>query len=138
MNTIIILNVWTTSGTFMLFYLANLQSIPTDVYEAAAIDGAGQWQVFRHITFPLLRPAHFFVATVGVIGALQLFDQSFIAGGVDGAPAGSLMTVVLYLYNAMFRQINWDYAAAVGIALFGLIFAATLVQRQLFGREPDW
>jgi multiple sugar transport system permease protein len=138
MNTIILLNAWTTSGTFMLFYLASLQSIPTDVYEAAAIDGAGQWQVFRHITFPLLRPAHFFVATVGVIGALQMFDQSFIAGGVDGAPAGSLMSIVLYLYNAMFRQINWDYAATVGIALFGLIFAMTLIQRRVFGREPDW
>jgi len=138
LNTIVVLNVWTTSGTFMLFYLAALQAIPTDVYEAAAIDGASQWQVFRRITFPLLRPAHFFVATVGVIGALQLFDQSFIAGGPDGSPVNSLMTIVLYLYNALFTQINPGYAAAVGIVLFVLIFSATLIQRRLFGREPEW
>jgi multiple sugar transport system permease protein len=137
MNSIIILNAWTTSGTFMLFYLANLQTIPSELYEAAAIDGAGPWQSFWRITFPLLRPAHFFVATVAVIGALQLFDQSFIAGGADGAPANSLMTIVLYLYNALFTQLNPGYAAAVGLVLFAIIFGATLVQRRLFGRESD-
>src|SRR4029078_600064 len=79
MNSIIILNAWTTSGTFMLFYLASLQSIPYEVYEAAEIDGASWWQIFWKITFPLLKPGHYFVATVGIIGALQLFDQSFIA-----------------------------------------------------------
>ena len=138
MNAIIILNAWTTSGTFMLFYLASLQSIPNEVYEAAAIDGANSWQAFWRVTFPLLRPGHFFVATVGVIGALQLFDQSYIAGGVDGAPAGALMTVVLYLYNALFRQIDPGYASAVGIALFVIIFGATVIQRRLFGGTPGW
>ena len=77
----IILNAWTTSGTFMLFYLARSSRSAGEVYEAAAIDGAGAWQTFRRITFPLLRPGHFFVATVAVIGALQLFDQAPIAGG---------------------------------------------------------
>jgi ABC-type sugar transport system permease subunit len=62
----------------MLFYLASLQAIPNDVYEAAAIDGAGPWQSFWRITFPLLRPGHYFVATVALIGALQLFDQVYI------------------------------------------------------------
>jgi multiple sugar transport system permease protein len=138
LNSVIILNVWTTSGTFMLFYLASLQSISRDVYEAAAIDGAGPWQTFWKITFPLLRPGHFFVATVGLIGGLQLFDQSYIAGGVDGAPVNSLMTIVLYLYNALFRQINPGYAAAVGIVLFGIIFGGTLIQRRLFGGTPAW
>src|SRR5262245_19264769 len=76
LNSVIILNAWTTSGTFMLFYLASLQTISNDIYEAAAIDGAGAWQTFRRITFPLLRPGHYFVATVAVIGALQLFDQA--------------------------------------------------------------
>src|SRR5450756_1373195 len=71
MNTIILLNAWTTSGTFMLFYLASLQSINREVYEAAAVDGASAWQVFWRITFPLLKPGHYFVATVAVIGALQ-------------------------------------------------------------------
>ena len=138
LNSIIILNAWTTSGTFMLFYLASLQAISTEVYEAAAIDGASAWQTFRYITFPLLKPGHFFVATVGVIGALQLFDQVYIAGGPAGAPVNSLMTVVLYLYHSLFTDLNPGYAAAVGIVLFVIIFSATLVQRRLFGGEPAW
>jgi len=138
MNSVIILNAWTTSGTFMLFYLASLQSISNDVYEAAAIDGAGPWQAFRHVTFPLLKPGHFFVATVGVIGGLQMFDQARIAGGTNGAPANSLMTIVLYLYNALIQQINPGYAAAVGIVLFAVILGATLIQRRVFGGAPSW
>ena len=133
LNSVIVLNVWTTSGTFMLFYLASLQSISNDVYEAAAIDGAGPWQAFWKVTFPLLKPGHFFVATVGVIGGLQLFDQALIAGGSNGDPNNALMTVVLYLYNAAFVQLNFGYAAAVGVVLFLMIFGATLIQRRLFG-----
>lgn len=136
MNSIIILNAWTTSGTFMLFYLASLQAIPNEVYEAAAIDGASPWQTFRRITFPLLKPGHFFVATVGVIGGLQLFDQAFIAGSPNGDPANALMTIVLYLYNALVTQINPDYAAAIGIILFLIIFTGTLIQRRIFGSGP--
>ena len=138
MNSIILLNAWTTSGTFMLFYLTYLQSIPSQVYEAAAIDGANASQTFWKITFPLLKPGHYFVATVAVIGALQLFDQALIGGGVDGAPNNSLMTMVLYLYNAAFKQFNFSYAAAIGIILFAVIFSATLVQRRLFGQAPSW
>jgi multiple sugar transport system permease protein len=138
LNSVIILNAWTTSGTFMLFYLASLQSISGTVYEAAAIDGANAWQTFRYITFPLLRPGHFFVATVAVIGALQLFDQAAIAGGPNGDPNNALMTVVLYLYNAAFAQLNFGYAAAVGVILFIVIFGVTLIQRRLFGTAPSW
>jgi multiple sugar transport system permease protein len=138
LNSVIILNAWTTSGTFMLFYLASLQSIPREVYEAAAVDGAGAWQTFRRITFPLLRPGHYFVATVAVIGALQLFDQAIFGGGVNGDPNNALMTMVLYLYNQAFKQFNFSMAAAVGVMLFALIFSATLIQRRLFGRDPEW
>ena len=138
LNSVIMLNVWTTSGTFMLFYLASLQSISREVYEAAAIDGAGPWQAFWRITFPLLRPGHFFVATVAVIGALQLFDQAIFGGGVSGDPNNALMTMVLYLYNQAFKQFNFSAAAAVGIVLFIVIFTATLIQRRLFGQAPSW
>jgi len=138
LNSVIILNAWTTSGTFMLFYLASLQSISGQVYEAAAIDGANAWQTFTKITFPLLRPGHFFVATVAVIGALQLFDQAAIAGGPGGDPNNALMTVVLYLYNAAFSQFNFGYAAAVGVILFVFIFGVTLIQRRIFGSAPSW
>jgi multiple sugar transport system permease protein len=138
LNSVILLNAWTTSGTFMLFYLASLQTISHEIYEAAAIDGASSWQSFWRITFPLLKPGHYFVATVAVIGALQLFDQAVIAGGEDGAPANALMTVVLFLYNQAFTKFDFDYAAAVGIILFVIIFTVTLIQRRLFGSAPEW
>jgi multiple sugar transport system permease protein len=138
LNSVILLNAWTTSGTFMLFYLASLQTIPGEVYEAAAIDGAGSWQMFWRITFPLLKPGHYFVATVAVIGALQLFDQVRIGGGTTGDPANALMTVVLYLYNLAFFKFDFDRAAAVGLILFAIIFTITLIQRRLFGSAPSW
>ena len=131
--SIIGLNAWTTAGTMMLFYLAALQAISTEVYEAAAIDGAGAWRTFWKITFPLLKPGHFFVAVVSVIGALQQFDQSFIVGGTSGGPNYSTMTVVLYLYNRAFSA-HFGYAAAVGLVLFVFIFTVTLIQRLLFGK----
>ena len=138
LNSVILLNAWTTSGTFMLFYLASLQTISHEVYEAAAIDGANSWQMFWRITFPLLKPGHYFVATIAVIGALQLFDQAAIAGGSDGSPANALMTVVLFLYNQAIVKFDFDYAAAVGIILFVIIFTITLIQRRLFGSAPAW
>jgi multiple sugar transport system permease protein len=128
------LNAWTTSGTLMLFYLAALQSIPTDVYEAAAIDGASTWRTFRKITFPLLKPAHFFAAVVSVIGALQMFDQSFIVSNGSGGPNYSTLSAVLYLYRTAIADVRFGYAATIGIALFVLIFTLTLIQRLLFGK----
>jgi ABC-type sugar transport system permease subunit len=138
MNSVIILNAWTTSGTVMLFYLTFLQTIGREVYEAAAIDGAGAWQTFRRITFPLLRPAHFFVATLLLIGGFKLFDQAIIAGGRGGEPNNSLTTIVLFIYRAAITDNEFGYAAAVGLVLFVLIFSLTLVQRRLFGQAPSW
>ena len=138
LNTIIALNVWTTSGTFMLFYLAYLQTISKDVYEAAAIDGAGPWQTFRSITFPLLKPGHYFVATVAAIGAFQMFDQAYIGGGPDGTPNNALTTIVLYLYRKAIADFEFGYAAAVGLVLFIIIMSVTLIQRRLFGQTPTW
>ena len=128
------LNAWTTSGTMMLFYLAALQAIPTDVYEAAAMDGAKTWRTFWKITFPLLKPGHFFVSVVAVIGALQVFDQAFLVSNGSGGPNYSTLTVVLYLYRTAIADVRFGYAAAIGIALFVLIFTLTLIQRLLFGK----
>jgi multiple sugar transport system permease protein len=128
------LNVWTTSGTLMLFYLASLQAIPTDVYEAAAIDGAKPWRTFWRITFPLLKPGHFFVATLSVIGCLKLFDQSFIVSGGTGGPNYATLTPVLLLYQTAIQDVDFGYAAAMGVVLFVIIFAVTLIQRLLFGK----
>jgi multiple sugar transport system permease protein len=134
LESIMALNVWTTSGTMMLFYLASLQAIPTDVYEAAAIDGAGAWRTFWKITFPLLKPGHFFVAVLSVIGSLQVFDQAFFVSGGSGGPNYSTMTIVLYLYNTAIEGVRFGYASAIGIVLFAIIAALTLIQRLLFGR----
>lgn len=131
--SIIGLNMWTTSGTMMLFYLANLQSIDGSLTEAGTMDGASRRQVFWYITMPLLKPAHFFVVTSGMIGALQLYDQAILAGGADGSPDYSLMTMVLYIYNVCFRQFEFGLASAIGIILFVIIFTLTLAQRFLFG-----
>jgi multiple sugar transport system permease protein len=128
------LNVWTTSATVMLFYLAALQSIPTDVYEASAIDGAGRWRTFSKITFPLLKPGHFFVAVVSIVGCLKVFDQPYIVSGGTGGPAYSTLTVVLYLYQTAFTDIQFGYAAAMGVALFAVILTLTVIQRLLFGK----
>jgi multiple sugar transport system permease protein len=132
------LNIWTTAGTVMLFYLAALQAISTDVYEAAAVDGTGGWRAFWRITFPLLRPAHFFVLVVFGIGALKLFDQSFIVSGGTGGPVYSTYTPVLYIYNTAFHSSNFGLAASAGVVLFVAILVLTLVQRVTVGRHESW
>jgi multiple sugar transport system permease protein len=131
--SIIGLNAWTTSGTMMLFYLANLQTVDSQFAEAAVMDGATRRQVFWYITMPLLKPAHLFVVATGMIGALQLYDQAILAGGADGSPDYSLMTVVLYIYNACFRKFEFGYASAIGVILFVIIFSLTVLQKSLFG-----
>lgn len=132
------LNAWTTAGTVMLFYLAALQAISTDVYEAAAVDGTRAWRTFWRITFPLLRPAHFFVLVVFGIGALKLFDQSFIVSSGTGGPVYSTYTPVLYIYNTAFKSANFGLAAAAGVVLFVAILVLTLVQRATVGRSESW
>jgi multiple sugar transport system permease protein len=129
------LNAWTTSGTIMLFYLAALQSIPTDVYEAAAIDNTSTWRTFWKITFPLLRPAHFFVLVVFGVGALKLFDQAFIVSGGAGGPNYSTYTPVLYIYREAFASSAFGVAAAAGVVYFIIIFVLTVVQRLTVGRQ---
>ncbi len=128
------LNAWTTAGTVMLFYLAALQSIPTDVYEAAALDGASTWRAFWRITFPLLKPAHFFVLVVFGIGALKLFDQAFIVSNGTGGPQNSTYTGVLYIYLKAFHGSDFGVAASAGVVMFVGIFLLTVIQRATIGR----
>jgi multiple sugar transport system permease protein len=129
------LNAWTTSGTIMLFYLAALQSIPTDVYEAAALDNTSTWRTFWRITFPLLRPAHFFVLVVFGVGALKLFDQAFIVSGGAGGPNYATYTPVLYIYREAFASSAFGVAAAAGVVYFIIIFVLTVAQRLTVGRQ---
>ena len=128
------LNAWTTAGTVMLFYLAALQSIPTDVYEAAALDGTSTWRAFWRITFPLLKPAHFFVLVVFGIGALKIFDQAFIVSNGTGGPQNSTYTGVLYIYLKAFHGSDFGIAASAGVVMFVAIFLLTVIQRATIGR----
>ena len=132
---IVVLNAWTTSGTVMLFYLAALQSIPTDVYEAASVDNTGRWRTFWRITFPLLRPGHFFVMVVFGIGALKVFDQQFIASNGTGGPNNATQTAMLYIYREAFGVFDFGMAAAAGTIVFFGILALTIVQWLTVGRQ---
>lgn len=135
MWSIVGLNAWTTSGTVMIFYLAALQSIPDDVYEAAALDGTSAWRTFWRITFPLLRPAHFFMLVVFGIGALKMFDQAFLVSAGSGGPNYATTTPILYIYNQAFKNADFGVAAAAGVVFFVIIFALTVVQRLTVGRQ---
>jgi multiple sugar transport system permease protein len=132
--SIVGLNAWTTSGTIMLMYLAALQSIPTDVYEAAALDNTSGWRTFWKITFPLLRPAHFLVLVLFGIGALKLFDQAWIVSGGQGGPDYATYTPVLYIYLKAFHSAQFGLAAAAGVVFFLIIFVLTFVARLTVGR----
>jgi multiple sugar transport system permease protein len=132
---IMIMNIWSTAPFFMVIYLAALQDIPQTLYEAAELDGANGWQQFICITLPLLKPVTFFVVAVGVIGTFQLFDQSYIFSGGTGGPNNATLTVVLLVYQAVFRNLQMGYAAAIAFLLAAVIIAITLIQRRLFGGE---
>lgn len=130
--SVMILNVWTTTGSMMIIFLAGLQDIPRDVYEAAAVDGAGGRQAFWRVTLPLLRPVTLFVVIVGVIGSLQVFDQIWMmTKGNSGTT-----TLVYHIYKESFGGgFRAGSAAAMTAVLFGLIFVITLFQLRFFGRR---
>lgn len=132
---IMIMNIWSTAPFYMVIYLAALQDIPRSLYEAAELDGANGWQQFVHITIPMLRPVTFFVITMGVIGTFQLFDQSYIFSNGTGGPNNATLTVVLLIYQAVFRNLQMGYAAAIAFLLAAVIIVVTVVQRRFFGGE---
>lgn len=129
LSMIMILNTWTTIGTMMVIYLAALQNIPSSVYEAAAIDGANNFQIFRKITAPLLAPTTFFVVTLGLIGTFQVFDQVFVIS--SGGPAKTTMTIAYIVYENGFNNSRMGLAAATALVLFVIIFLFTLLQRRI-------
>jgi multiple sugar transport system permease protein len=124
--SIIIFSVWKNLGYNMIIYLAGLQAIPQQFYEAATIDGAGPLRRFRHVTLPLLAPTTTFLLIYDTILALQVFDQVFVLTG--GGPAGSTNVVVLDLYRQAFERYNFGYAAAEAMVLFLFIMAVTILQ----------
>ena len=125
MLIIIILAVWTTSGTFMLMLLAGLQAVPEDVHEAAAMDGAGRWQTARLVTLPLLKKQIILVITLGLIGTWQVFDQIYVMS--DGA--GETVTPAYLTYTTGIREGRFGRASALAFILFAIILTFTAVQR---------
>lgn len=132
---IMLMNIWSTAPFYMVIYLAALQDLPRSVYEAAEIDGATEWQKFFSITLPLLKPVTFFVVAMGIIGTFQLFDQSYIFSSGSGGPNNATLTVVLLIYQYVFRDLQMGYAAAITFLLAAVIILVTLVQRQVFGSD---
>ncbi|MBD2356380.1 sugar ABC transporter permease [Tolypothrix sp. FACHB-123] len=132
---IMIMNIWSTAPFYMVIYLAALQDIPQSLYEAAELDGANGWQKFIHVTIPIIHPVTFFVVAMGVIGTFQLFDQSYIFSGGTGGPNNATLTVVLLIYQAVFRNLQMGYAAAIAFLLAAIIIAIALIQRRIFGGD---
>jgi multiple sugar transport system permease protein len=137
LKSIMGLNIWTTTGTLMVIFLASLQDVPRDLLEAAAIDGCTGVRSITRIILPLIRPALFFVIATGLIGTLQIFDQAFIMSQGSGGPEGSTTTAVLYIYNQAFTNSLYGVAAAASFVLFAFIFAATIVVRRVLGEEES-
>lgn len=125
---IIIVSAWQTMGFNTVLFLAGLQNVPKELYEAATVDGAGKWAKFWKITLPLLAPTTFFVITTTTIQAFQVFEQVFIMTNPPGSPGTSTLTIVLYLYQNGFQRFQQGYAAAIAWVLFIVIFSVTLLQ----------
>jgi multiple sugar transport system permease protein len=133
MPSVIVMTVCKNLGFAMVIYLAGLQSIPQEYYDAAKVDGAGAWQRLRHVTLPGLSTTTFFLLVISVIGAMQVFQQIYIM--TNGGPAGATRTAIYLLYQTAFKFYDMGYATAIGYALFVLMFAFTLAQMMYFRKQ---
>ncbi|MFI1732603.1 carbohydrate ABC transporter permease [Streptomyces acidicola] len=127
MCTIILLAVWTTSGTFMLIFLAALQDIPRELEESAAIEGVNRFQMLRYVTLPALRPVLFLVLTLGLIATWQVFDQVYVMG--QGAPGNTTLTPAFLSYTSAFDNADFGQGMAIAFILLALILTMTVLQR---------
>lgn len=128
--------VWSQVGYVALFFLAGLNAIPTQIYEAATIDGAAGWQLFWRITLPLLRPTMFFVLVTGVIASFQVFDTVYAMTG--GGPAGSTDVVASRIYSEAFDALRLGRAATISLLLFLLLITVTVTQQLYFRRRTTY
>lgn len=132
MMVIIILVIWTTSGTFMLMFLAALQNIGEEVDEAADLDGATNWQRFRYVTLPMLRPTLLLVLTLGLIGTWQVFDQIYLTGNNPATRTPAYMS-----FDQSFQNNHFGVGSAIAFLLFALIMTLSTLQRRLVKEELD-
>lgn len=127
---IVLMHIWGLGGQ-MLLYLARLQSIPKDYYEAAQLDGASSFRMWLNITVPLLTPIIFYNLVIGIIGSFQIFQEGYVFGNGTGSPAGSLLFYNLYLWNQAFKNFNTGYANAMCWFLFAIIMVITVINQKL-------
>jgi multiple sugar transport system permease protein len=126
LGVIVVMTIWGWTGFAVVIYLAALQGVPKELTEAAAIDGAGRWSIFRQVTLPLLSPASLFLAVWLTINALQLFDEVYLS--TQGGPLGATTVLVYYLYKEAFVNFSFGYASAIAYMLFIVILVATAIQ----------
>ncbi len=129
MLSLILMTIWKTSGFMMILFLAGLQNIPTMYYEAAKLDGAGTWQRFRYITFPLLSPTTFFIIVISIIASFQVFDFIYIM--TKGGPAYATSTIVYYIYTNSFQDFRLGYGSTLAWFFLMIILLFTLIQMKL-------
>jgi multiple sugar transport system permease protein len=133
MPSVIVMSIWKSLGYDMVVFLAGLQSIPPELYEAGKIDGAASWRLFRHITIPMLSPITFFLLMLSVINSFQVFAQTYVM--TQGGPLWSTLTLVYYIFQWAFQRFSMGYASALAWVLFLIILALTLIQ---FRFEREW
>jgi multiple sugar transport system permease protein len=126
MAALVILGVWKSVGFNFILFVAGLQNIPTHLYEAAELDGAGKWGSFWNITLPMLSPTMFFAVIISLINGFQIFDSPFIM--TQGGPGDATRTVAMYIYEQGFRFFSMGYASTVALSLFVVILVLTIVQ----------
>ncbi|MGW2508113.1 carbohydrate ABC transporter permease [Streptomyces scopuliridis] len=129
MPSLILMAVWRNLGTVMVLFIAGLQAIPTDVREAARLDGASAWQEFRRITVPLVRPTMLYATVITTIGYLNVFEEPFVM--TEGGPSNSTLTVSLNMYREGFNFFHMGYASAMAYVLFLVIMGITVLQLRL-------
>jgi multiple sugar transport system permease protein len=138
MPAVLVMNIWKGVGFNMIVYLAGLQAIPGEYYEAAEVDGAGPWQRFRRITWPLVWPTTIFLLIINTVGAMKSFAQIFVMtnGGPPG-PGGATTTIIYYIYQQAFVYFKMGYASALAYVLFVLMFAVSFAQFRWYAKRVE-
>ncbi len=131
--SIIFFGVWTYVGYNVVIFLAGLGNIPTTLYEAAEIDGANEWQLFRHITIPLLSPVTFYLSLIGFIGTFKAFNHIYVMQ--QPSAQGTVETASVAIFNTFYKASQFGYATAQAMLLFGIILFLTFVQNRIFGKR---
>lgn len=129
MISIVMMSLWAGFGGNMMIFLSGLKGIPESYYEAAKVEGAGSLQRFRFITVPSLTKTTFLVSTMLIIGTLQVFDQAFVL--TKGGPGNATITLVYYIYNNGFKNLNMGYASAISLVLFLIIIVMTVINQKI-------